>query len=158
MFSQDEQNLIVGKDGIDEGFQIMSFQKETLELKNTIKLTFPDLCDKFTVDKYRVLWISPPHKNTTIAFVTYFADEDSLEENVGQTLMVWFGEDLAKEAQTLDKLKAAKKVQAFCSDIDHQDDIMIPSFSLNWFESDSSSSGASSSNEMYGMAMMNQQD
>ena len=121
VFSGDHQKLIVGKDGIDEGIQIMSWKTEddVLETSNTLKLSFPDICDKFEVDKYRVLWIGEPHKGSIIAFVSYFADESALEDNIGQTLMVWFGDDLAKDGQTLDKLKENKMVQAFCWDIDH---------------------------------------
>ena len=126
-------------------------EDDVLETSNTLKLSFPDICDKFEVDKYRVLWIGEPHKGSIIAFVSYFADESALEDNIGQTLMVWFGDDLAKDGQTLDKLKENKMVQAFCWDIDHQDDNICPTFQINWFEN-------SASSEMYGIAMMNHQD
>lgn len=65
--------------------------------------------------------------------------------------MFWIGDDLSKPGLTLESLKGASKIQACFWEFDHQDDNMIPSFDLQWFENPAS-------NEVIGMAMQSHAD
>ena len=63
-------------------------------------------------------------------FAAYYAEEDDLEDNLGKTLMIWVGEDINKNSN-LEDLKSKSKVKTFFwGDTDHQNDEIIPSFSI----------------------------
>ena len=85
-------------------------------------------------DDYRVFWISEPYKNNYIIFAAYFSTEEELNDNIGKTLMIWIGDEIAKPDVTLNKLKQSQKVKTFFWDYDHMDDDLIPSFSLEWYD------------------------
>ena len=96
---QNDSTIVAGKDSKEEN--IVVFDKGLNEV-NSIKLTFPNLNDNIEVDQYRVFWVSEPHRNHFVVFVAYYASEDDLNENIGSTLMIWFGDQLAKPGLTLD--------------------------------------------------------
>ena len=66
-----------------------------------IKFTFPDLDEEIEVDQYRVFWISESFNNNYIIFAAYLNTEDDFEAQMGRTLMIWVGDELAKPGQTL---------------------------------------------------------
>ena len=113
---------------------------------NSIKLSFPNLDENIEVDDYRVFFIGEPYKNNYIVFVAYYETEDDLNSNCGRSMMFWVGDDLSKPGLTLDSLKGSSKIQACFWEFDHQNDFLIPSFSLQWFDNPAS-------NEVIGMAM-----
>ena len=82
-------------------------------------MTFPDLHEDIAVDKYRLFWIAEATSNNYVMFAAYYDDVESLEDNIGKTLMIWVGKDLNKNS-SLQELKDSKKVKTFFwGDTDH---------------------------------------
>ena len=148
VFSADGKSIIAGKDSMEENLLVLDLN---LQPQNSIKLSFPGLSEDIAVDNYRVFWISEPHKNNTFVFAAYFEDESSVDDNLGRTLMIWIGDDIAKDGQTLDSLKQTKKIMASVGEIDHQNDDIIPSFNVEYYENPAS-------DETIGLAMQNHAD
>lgn len=116
VFSANGQSIIAGKDAMDENLLVLDL---SLIQKNAIKLSFPDLHEDIEIDDFRVLWVCEPYKNNYIVFAAYFCSQDDLDDNIGKTMMVWMGDELAKPGLSLDSLKQSKKVKACFWDFDH---------------------------------------
>ena len=100
---------------------------ESLAELNTINLSFPDLDESIEIDKYRLFSIER-FKNNFIMFAAYYSDQGSVDDNIGQTMLIWVGKDIGKATKLAD-LKANKKVKTFFWDsVDHYNDDIIPSF------------------------------
>ena len=112
---------------------IVVFDYELNKLKS-MKLSFPNLDPSIEIDNYRVLWISEPYKSNYIVFASYFNSQSDVDENIGKTLMVWFGEEIAIPVVCFNTLKSMNKVKAHFWDFDHQNDEIIPSFTVEWYE------------------------
>lgn len=100
---------------------------------------------------YRIFWICEPFKNNYILFAAYYASEDDKEENIGKTLMIWIGTEIACPGLTLETLKAKNKIKACFWDYDHMNDDLIPSYNIEWFDNPASP-------ETIGIAMQNHSD
>ena len=130
VFNIAEDAVVAGLDAQEDGLAILDIP--TLQEQLKINLTFPDLHEDIAVDKYRLFWIAEANSNNYVMFAAYYDDEESLEENIGKTLMIWVGKDLNKSS-SLQELKVSKKVKTFFwGDTDHQNDEKIPSFSVQW--------------------------
>ena len=105
---------------------------------NQIKFSFPDLSEDIEVDMYRIFWICEPFKNNYILFAAYYASEDDKEENIGKTLMIWIGTEIACPGLKLETLKAKNKIKACFWDYDHMNDDLIPSYNIEWFDNPAS--------------------
>ena len=148
VFSADGQFIVAGKDSKEEN--LLTFDLN-LNQTNSIKFSFPDLSEDIEVDDYRVLWVSEPFKSNYIIFLSYFNTQDDLNDNIGKTLMVWVGDEIAKAGLTLEALKQSKKVKACFWEFDHMNDEIIPSFNVEWYQNPATT-------DMIGLAMMNHGD
>ena len=127
VFSADGKSIVAGKDSKDENLLVFDL---SLTQINSIKLSFPDLNAEIEVDNYRIFWVSEPHRNNYVVFASYFACQDDVDENMGKTMMFWIGDELAKPGLTLATLKDNDNIKACFWEFDHQDDDLIPSFSI----------------------------
>ena len=150
VFNAAQDAIIAGMDTTEDGLVVLKADGSLAEL-TTINLTFPKLNDDIEIDKYRLFWIEQPFKNNFIMFAACYPDQDSLDDNLGMTLMIWVGDDI-KQGTSLEGLKAAKKVKTFFWDLHHQDDNIIPSFSIQWL------CNSNDPSYLLGVAQMNHND
>lgn len=67
-------------------------------------------------------------------------------------MMIWMGGDISKPGLTMQALKDTSKIKACFWEYDHQNDDIIPSFDLEWYQN------PRVPNEMLGFAMQNHCD
>ena len=89
VFNQAQDAIIAGLDTMENGLAILGIPD--LDEQLAINLTFPNLHEDIGVDKFRLFWIAEANLNNFIMFAAYYDDQESLEDNIGKTLMIWVG-------------------------------------------------------------------
>lgn len=69
---------------------------ENFEVINSITLSYPDLHEDIGVDQYKAYYLQKCHENIVV-FGAYFTSQDDLDDNIGSTIMFWFGPGLDLE-------------------------------------------------------------
>ena len=105
-----------------------------LQTVKQINFSFPNMDPSIKTDNYRVFWVNEPYQNNYVIFAAYYSNEEELNDNIGKTLMIWIGDEIAKPDLTLDTLKQNRKIKTFFWDFDHMNDDIIPSFNLEWYK------------------------
>ena len=116
VFSADGSHIFAGKDSRDENIVVFDLD---LAVKNKIKLSFPGLDEGIEIDDYRIFWISESYKNNIVVFAACYENQESVDDNLGRTIMFWIGDNLSKPGLTLDALKQGKKVMASWWEFSH---------------------------------------
>ena len=94
VFNASKDAIVAGLDKNENGLVVLQIDESLAEL-NTINLTFPGLHEAVGVDKYRLFWITKPHRDHYIMFAAYYDCEGDMgeggDDRVGKTLMIWIG-------------------------------------------------------------------
>ena len=129
IFSEDGRLIIATGDGHDRN--ILVFDADTMLELSKITLSFPDLHDDVSIDKYRLFTIERLQDGNFIAMGAHYKDQNNFDQNIGHPIMFFLGNEL-NEKTTLDDLKQRLNVKAvFWSQLEHQDDENIPMYTID---------------------------
>lgn len=96
-----------------------------------ITLSFPDLHEDVSIDKYRLFTIERLQDGNFIAMGAHYKDQNNFDQNIGQPIMFFLGNEL-NEKTTLEDLKQRQIVKVvFWSSVEHQDDENIPMYTID---------------------------
>ena len=129
VFTKDGKLIIAAGNGHDKN--ILVFDANSVDELNAITLSFPGLHERVGVDQFRLFTIERIKDGNFIAMGARYESQDDFDGKIGKPIMFFLGNEL-NERTTLYDLKQRLNVKiVFWSNLDHQDDVNIPMFTID---------------------------